>query len=47
MQSKHHLSPAPLYEDIEILAVKYEVNENVAYGMVKINNKWGSLSVSL
>ncbi len=40
-QSKHHLPPssppppAPLYEDIEISTVKYEVNENVAYGMVK------------
>ncbi len=40
-QSKHHLPPssppppAPLYEDIEISTIKYEVNENVAYGMVK------------
>ncbi len=40
-QNKHHLPPssppppAPLYEDIEISTVKYEVNENVAYGMVK------------
>ncbi len=40
-QSKHHLPPssppppAPLYEDIEISTVKCEVNENVAYGMVK------------
>ncbi len=40
-QSRHHLPPssppppAPLYEDIEISTVKYEVNENVAYGMVK------------
>ncbi len=40
-RSKHHLPPsspppsAPLYEDIEIATVKYEVNENVAYGMVK------------
>ena len=39
-QSKHHLPssspppPAPLYEDIEI-ATECEVNENVAYGMVK------------
>ncbi len=39
--SKHHLSPssppppAPLYEEIEILTVKYEVNDNVAYGIVK------------
>ncbi len=38
-QSKHHLPPssprppAPLYEDIEISTVKYEVNENVAYGV--------------
>ncbi len=40
-QSKHNLPPssppppAPLYEDIEISTVKYEVKENVAYGMVK------------
>ncbi len=40
-QSKHHLPPssppppAPLYEDIEISTVKCEVNENVAYGIVK------------
>ncbi len=40
-QSKHHLppssppTPVPLYEDIEISTVKCEVNENVAYGMVK------------
>ncbi len=40
-QSKHHLPPsrppppAPLYEEIEIPTVKCEVNENVAYGMVK------------
>ena len=40
-QSKHHLAsssqspPAPLYEDIEISTVKCEVNENVAYGIVK------------
>ena len=40
-QSKHNLPPssplppAPLYEDIEISTVKYEVNENVAYGIVK------------
>ncbi len=38
-QRKHHLPPssppppAPLYEDIEISTVKYEVNENVAYGI--------------
>ena len=40
-QSKHHLPtssplpPAPLYEDIEISTVKCEVNDNVAYGIVK------------
>ncbi len=40
-ESKHHLPPsrppppAPIYEDIEISTVKYEVNENVAYGMIK------------
>ncbi len=38
-QSKHNLPPssppppAPLYEDIQISAVKCEVNENVAYGI--------------
>ncbi len=41
-QREHHLPPtspqlppAPLYEDIEISTVKCEVNENVAYGIVK------------
>ncbi len=40
-QSKHHLSPSspppptPLYEDIEIATVKFEVNKNVAYGITK------------
>ncbi len=40
-QSEHHLPPSsppppdPLYEDIEISTVKYEVDENLAYGIVK------------